>query len=390
MIAERWPIHPKPITGEALSSWLQRIASCYDLTVENLLEYELGNSDLLPGNLDKDPPLLLLELISRRTGHTIDTVKSMTAAGLVPFLFDSLSPHERYFENYVCQRSVLLPPSLRYSRSLPEWIPWFLQKTEAKIGCRMCLANYPDAPILLHWQFALMASCPKHGLLLEPLALVPGLTLRWEAKKPKKAPHSMRVLDNRTWQALNTGFVDLPQRRVHAGVWFRLLRTILDELNTPMKNLSRYRGLVIQIWEGTGRPPRAGEVAWKPFESLPSKKRTAMLLAAAEAIEQIEKGSLSPSGADGPLFRPPPDTHIEHKNARNPEPISYASKWQEAMRYLEEVIALAKNDPKEAQQFRHMLLFGKRDEESIRKVDKLLLDVGIETTTLPYPKAGIY
>ncbi|MCT1464718.1 hypothetical protein [Corynebacterium sanguinis] len=42
--------------------------------------------------------------------------------------------------------------------------------------------------------------------------------------------HPVSVMDERTWQALTIGYVDLPRRRVHAGIWFRLLRTIIDEL----------------------------------------------------------------------------------------------------------------------------------------------------------------
>jgi hypothetical protein len=40
-------------------------------------------------------------------------------------------------------------------------------------------------------------------------------------------------MDRRTGEALTTGIVTLPRRPVHAGLWFRLLRTLLDEVNTP-------------------------------------------------------------------------------------------------------------------------------------------------------------
>ncbi|MEV1248687.1 TniQ family protein [Nonomuraea sp. NPDC050022] len=37
--ARRWPLHPPPHPGEALSSWLQRLASRYELTVAQLLTH---------------------------------------------------------------------------------------------------------------------------------------------------------------------------------------------------------------------------------------------------------------------------------------------------------------------------------------------------------------
>lgn len=31
-----------------------------------------------------------------------------------------------------------------------------------------------------------------------------------------------------------TGHVQLPRRRIHAALWFRLLRSLLEELDTPI------------------------------------------------------------------------------------------------------------------------------------------------------------
>lgn len=58
----RWPLHPKPSPGEALSSWLTRLARLYDLSLPELLRHNLGAPvDIrTPGevdrlNLDVDP-----------------------------------------------------------------------------------------------------------------------------------------------------------------------------------------------------------------------------------------------------------------------------------------------------------------------------------------------
>jgi hypothetical protein len=383
MIPLRWPLHPKPIAGESLSSWLQRIASCYNLTVKELLESDLGHSEVSLQSLDKEPPRPLVELIATRTGKSVRSVRSMTFAGFVPCIFDTLVAHEGYFEKYVGQNSVLLPAADRPLLSPDDWIPWFPKKPQGERGCRFCLASYPDAAFMLYWQLTLITSCPQHGLLLEPVFVLPGASLHWKGKTPKKSARLLRLLDQRSWDALFKGFVQLPGQRVSGAEWFRLLRTILDELNTPFKFLrSKHVRPLSQIWEATGQRSRAGERAWRPFEDLSAETRNGMLVAAAEAMDRIQRGLLSPPGTEGALFsskRFESGSHVgEHL-----KPSAYVSNWQEAYRLLDKAVKLAKNDPEEAQRFRLMLLFGKRDEKSIREVDKLLLDAGIEVSTLP-------
>jgi hypothetical protein len=73
-----WPLCPKSMTGESLSSWLQRIATGYGLTLHELLEYDLGYSR---DCLDKGPPLELVEKIALRTGRSVDEIWSMTIVG---------------------------------------------------------------------------------------------------------------------------------------------------------------------------------------------------------------------------------------------------------------------------------------------------------------------
>lgn len=98
-------------------------------------------------------------------------------------------------------------------------------------------------------------------------------------------------------QALTTGHVELPRRRIHAGLWFRLLRTLLDELNTPLSTCGTYAGYLRQIWECCGHPLRAGQSLWRPYETLNPAVRLQMLEAAATAISLIEVRDISPPRA---------------------------------------------------------------------------------------------
>ena len=50
----RWPLHPQPCPGEALTSWLERIADVYDMPMDALVRYNLGAAGFAD-DLDRDP-----------------------------------------------------------------------------------------------------------------------------------------------------------------------------------------------------------------------------------------------------------------------------------------------------------------------------------------------
>lgn len=85
--APRWPLHPAPREGEALSSWLNRVAACYQMDMLDLLEHDLGHGQA--DDLDTAPPLALLTMLSQRSGIELDRLRGMSVAGWVPWLLDS-------------------------------------------------------------------------------------------------------------------------------------------------------------------------------------------------------------------------------------------------------------------------------------------------------------
>ncbi|WP_143227457.1 hypothetical protein [Actinomadura mexicana] len=120
---------------------------------------------------------------------------------------------------------------------------------------------------------------------------------------PEPAPPDVVELDRRTHEAIATGRVTLPRRSVHAGVWFRLLRTLLDEVSTsPAKVRKRSQAVLNTIWEAVGTPARAGLSVWRPFEALDRDQQEAMLQAAAIAVRQTETGVIIARGTLGPLL----------------------------------------------------------------------------------------
>ncbi|MFI9597482.1 TniQ family protein [Nonomuraea sp. NPDC052265] len=60
----RWPVHPPPHPGEALTSWLGRLASIYHLSPRQLLQHNLGPASTL---LDDPPPMIWTGILRWRS-----------------------------------------------------------------------------------------------------------------------------------------------------------------------------------------------------------------------------------------------------------------------------------------------------------------------------------
>ena len=84
--AQRWPLHPVPKEGEALSSWLHRTAACYQMDARELLEHDLGHIPI--DDLDTAPPLPFLTALAQRSGIMLDRLRCMSLAGWTPWLLD--------------------------------------------------------------------------------------------------------------------------------------------------------------------------------------------------------------------------------------------------------------------------------------------------------------
>nr|WP_281359026.1 TniQ family protein [Pseudarthrobacter oxydans] len=366
-------MHPAPAETESLSSWMRRIAASYSMYSYELLEHGLGQQELRDAELDLDPPVHLLEVLAKRSGLDQHRVSAMTMSGWVPWLFDTLTPAPDTYETYVHQFSLLLSPGRRNIYAPRKWLPW-LSETAAKRGCRECLES--GSTLLLFWQVPVMASCTVHRRRLETYEGHPADYIMWTAPAydQRALPDSLSIMDRRTWQAITTGSVDLPRYPVNAGVWFRLLRTLLDELSTAQGRYGRQLDDVRRVWEHCGHPFRAGLHSWQPFETLNWTVQQQLLEAAAAAMELIEDGSLTARGTSGHLLRPEPDTAIS--DGTPPGSLIGADGvqkrptldelWNQATATLDSCIEAAKTDPVVAKHLFDFARYGCRSEESLR------------------------
>ena len=233
----RWPLHPRPGPLESLSSWLGRLATLYGLSVKDLLTHNL---DLLnvPWDVDGDPPTGMLTALAERTGVGLAKLRTMTLAGWVPWLSDmwSVRPEDeqRLFDTYVRANSVLLAPGEAGQHLVDRWKSWAgpwlpIPKGWLRRVCPVCAAD-PDRGTALVWKLPLMVGCVEHGCWLENVQDVElSLALDGQPLAARPVDEPLATLDRYTHMALTTGRVELPGRSVHAGVWFRLLRSLLDE-----------------------------------------------------------------------------------------------------------------------------------------------------------------
>ena len=330
MTALRWPLHPRPGPVEALSSWLARTARLYGLTAEDLLRHNLGPASFaLAGlgdlDLDWDPPGEVLAALGERTGLGMHELRPMTLAGWVPWLTDTLSLDggQAVVDTYVRQYSVLLRPGEARQNQVNRWRPWLPARAERQ-ACPACAAD-PGRGLILMWRVPLMNSCAEHGCKLEPESDVRLAALAGNPVKPEPAAPGTTALDRLTFQALTAGRVSLPGGSAHAGVWFRLLRTMLDELSIAPSALTATSAAIVRsVWAAANAPLRAGLTVWRPYEMLRQPARQAMMHAAGIALQLAGAGEIRPRGVLGCYLRREPHREVYEGDRR-------AWEWKQAV-----------------------------------------------------------
>lgn len=390
----RWPLHPRPGPGEALSSWLDRTAEPYGMFRYDLLRHGLGGTGtaalVVPGmDLDWDPPPALLAALAESTGVPLGELATMTIAGWVPWLTDTLDAagqQQELFDTYVRQESVLLAPGQAGRNFIrPAWRgPWLPPARSARRqrGCPVC-ATDPDRGIALMGRLPLMTSCAEHGCRLEPADDLLMARLRSRPLPPAPVDPHVARLDRYTHECLMSGQVTLPGRTIHVGQWLRLLRTLLDEVcASPTRVSARSARTLHRIWDQTGRPARAGLPVWRPYELMDWPMQEAMLQAAAVACHLVQTQAIEACGTLGPAlaFRP----HRPVYAGDQPDPAIL--RWREIMRGCEAAMAAARCDLPAARQMLILFTHRCRTVESFHAERQFLIDVGgIPAELLPGP-----
>ncbi len=306
-MTSRWPLHPAPRPDEALSSWLTRIAVLYTSTVEDLVA-DLGFWPGRVADLDTSPPDRLAHELSERTGVDGHLIRRMSLSGWSPWLLDSTEPNPHLFMTYTRQFSVLLPAGRLRPREISHWLPWRPSLPRMR-ACPQCIAETnPPHPYQLLWLLPITLSCPQHGCRLEARDSQVVDFRDWQSRPPtpRTVAPVLLAMDTRTWQALATGKVALQGADIDAGIWFHLLRTIIDELCANLSEFQNARKTVMTAWNEAGLPLRLGLARWHTHEDHVPTMQLLALEAAAAAIHLLEASALTGQGPDAAFFLPRP------------------------------------------------------------------------------------
>lgn len=374
-MTRRWPLHPSPQPGEALSSWLTRIAGCYGMSLHELQDRGLGMKPLSAGKLDRDPPGALLDAIAARTAQDVLALRRMTMRGHVPALLERLDGAPYYYNAYALQYSVLT--YRRRSQRLPSWRPWLSDnRYPYPVHCPACIAEHGIGFMRLHWRLSIATSCPEHGVIL----------LTGAEARSRRAKDSVAALDMLTLDGLESGNVRLPTGTLRFGVWIRLLRSLLDELNN--ENIRHdERDRLRHAWHSAGEKLKPSRLSWVPYEMLrPDRQRTLMRVASV-VIPGIAAGRTDALGAHCRYLQQP-DLAPSEPEYWQPFPEVHAEfDWQHAFRDFKALVAAARGDDALAAQFRQAMLIGQTAPDRVAAIDELLRDLGIPVA-LSRPRAA--
>lgn len=380
-LPRRWPVHPEPEPLESLSSWLNRLADVYQMTVVDLLRQGLGIRVAQPGSidddLDRDPPAGLLDGLTERTGVPAGDLRAMSVAGWEPLLLQTwaggrertrqqLAWSQAAFGAYVRDSSVLLAPGeagshVPYRRARSWWGPW---QTDELLN-RRCSTCWTKAhPVsLLAWQLPMLSSCCDGCPLLDPVSIVVE-RLGGGSPASDKVSRPLVRLDQYTYEGLSTGRVQLPGRTVHVAVWLRIVRALLDEVSLSATTITKAGHTTIaRVWEAAGHPYRAGLSVWRPYEHLHLDIRAAMLEAAAAAVMLAADGTIRPRGIYGPALRE--QRHRPVPSGDRPSP--WAVAWQEASAQLADLLTQARTDRAAAHRVLGFITAGSRSAAIVQR-----------------------
>jgi hypothetical protein len=133
-----WPLRPRPCRSELFSSWLVRVARCYEMPVQTFCRAVWPGREVWRGDVDRQIDDEALYLLSSKTGVAYAELFSMT-----------LRAHEQYAG---------ASPNDESARELY----FHFGNTDVAIRyCPGCLAERQPY-FRLEWRLAFVTVCPRH------------------------------------------------------------------------------------------------------------------------------------------------------------------------------------------------------------------------------------
>ncbi|QRN55589.1 TniQ family protein [Dyella caseinilytica] len=294
MHARRWPLHPLPLEGEAITSWIVRIARQYGTEWDVLLHRTFGWPDTTYVDADTQIPHWVIRGLSAKTGVPASDIRLMTLAGQWDrLLTDTTVPTPK---EYLSRYEILFSDETQKPHHYNGWQPWRPDRW-ILFACRECVAENGEGFYRLIWRLPMLRSCPIHGQLLER-AVFSGEETRW-VDGPQLATPAIRLMDALTWQGWTQGYVDLKRRRVSVAEWLCMLRCLIEE--TCFKHHERG-------WSDWFDETESIEIPFFPcdvFEHMEMREVKRVLEAVAYVLARIQHHQMRTSGKHAQILVPP-------------------------------------------------------------------------------------
>jgi hypothetical protein len=142
-----WPIHPKPCDGEALTSWLVRIARARGIRTHSLIEQLTPGLQFWTRDGDLIAQPELITLLANATGTDFARARLTTLGSLEGVLDETISGDHQ---------SVMIRSLGVHHRT---------RRAYGQQYCPFCLAE-PPAYFRLTWRLRLFPVCTRHGIVL--------------------------------------------------------------------------------------------------------------------------------------------------------------------------------------------------------------------------------
>jgi hypothetical protein len=284
----RWPVVLKPEPLESLSSWLQRHAKYYRVSMEELFSSGLNMNpinNLVEIDFYKIKNLFLN--IESKTGVKEKILHSMTMESLSPRVFDFVDIYTRKaLENYtnsflafywIKNKHLIHNSDTDKNIGVMPWVretPWAFRNSFDRF-CPYCVKE-SNGYKLLPWRLCVLSTCPRHKCFLiektNPINKKESKNSFYpENIEPKK---ELLLLDEMTLNAFNYGEVLFSNGdKMSDMVWFRFLRGLAKQLCVIKNKFDQYIHVKKELLENISL-----KIDHKiPFEGLDQEKRISIM-----------------------------------------------------------------------------------------------------------------
>ena len=393
-MSKRWPIHPIPQPNESLFSWLTRIASIYGMDLIDLVVYECGIELNIHSLyiLDLSPPIELLNKLSELAGIEVQHIRALTAQVYGPLLIDSLeAKEENLFNDYTNQFYIFSSARQKSTKIANNWVPWLdINHFTTLKGCTSCLNEDREPYLRLYWRFPWMMTCPIHKLLLQRIIIFHRLE-NWKVQyyfteyHVTTTPYALSSLcdiDHITLQAVTKGIVEVPSGSLHGGVWIRILRTLVEELNSLGTTIGKKaQDLMTPFWQELNllRRQRCGK--YSLFEKCDDDVQLTLMSVAALVFQSIfaNKANFFSPSVDllTPVLTQEKDLESVYQKTVDYNLPRCSYSLDNLSKQVDILIASMRSNPAEVRSFRNIMrgfdISGKR----LPQIDQCLRELGI-------------